>query len=218
MRVDLPPAREFGWTLKATSSAQVTREKLADGRLAIAIDHDVVRGITTDMLGWWFQTFDHDVSWDGRSLQAYLLWHPYDHVRVQIKRGPSGRVSPGDRLHITEVFGRDERFVVDQVAEIERWDAHGVGFVVRRFGLRVFTLNHQFEDVPGGVRYRSRALVGVSGARLFNPLVDRMFPKEMAVAWVKHNVEEVGCFENFLAQLHATRNAGRASDRVAEST
>ena len=32
-----------------------------------------------------------------------------------------------------------------------------------------------------------------------------MFPKEKGIAWVKHNIEEVGAFETFLPQLYNQR-------------
>ena len=53
------------------------------------------------------------------------------------------------------------------------------------------------------MRYRSRALVGVEGvlAPLLNPLARRRFSDETARAWCRHNVEQVGCFENFLPAL-----------------
>lgn len=32
--------------------------------------------------------------------------------------------------------------------------------------------------------------------------------QEKAQVWLKHNIEEVGCFENFLPQLYTNRNQG----------
>jgi hypothetical protein len=61
------------------------------------------------------------------------------------------------------------------------------------------------------VRYRSRVVVGATGGPL-PPLLNRfalprLFGEETARAWLRHNVEEVGCFENFLPEIHAARPA-----------
>jgi hypothetical protein len=59
------------------------------------------------------------------------------------------------------------------------------------------------------VRYRSRALVGAEGmlGPFVNVLVRRLFSDDTAQAWVRHNVEEVGCFENFLPALWEREHA-----------
>jgi len=210
MAITLPPPRELGWNLKPVDSARTSVERIRDGRMTISIDHEIIRGITTGMLAWWFQTFDRTVTWEGRELQAYLLWHPLDHVQVTLLRGPSGRVGVGDGIHITEVFGRDLRFTVDQRVRIHRWDGNGIGFHAVIGGFRVFNLDHAFEDVPGGVQYRSRALVGAEGmlGGLVNAIAKSRFTDETARAWCRHNVEEVGCFENFLPALWARGRGG----------
>ena len=74
-------------------------------------------------------------------MQAYLLWHPLDHVGVTLFRGPTGRLGVGDRLHITEVFARDPRFPMDQDVRVHRWDANGVGFHAVIGGFRGFNLD-----------------------------------------------------------------------------
>jgi hypothetical protein len=207
--LELPSPREFGWHLKPVESARTSVQRLGDGRMTIEIDHEIIRGITTEMLAWWFQTFDREITWEGRTMQAYLLWHPLDHVGVTLFRGPTGRLGVGDRLHITEVFARDPRFTVDQDVRVHRWDDNGVGFHAVIGGFRGFNLDHSFENVAGGVRYRSRALVGAEGmlGPLVNVLARRLFSDETARAWVRHNVEEVGCFENFLSTLWEREHA-----------
>ncbi len=62
-------------------------------------------------------------------------------------------------------------------------------------------------DVEGGVQYRSCALVGAASGPL-RPLINslvvpRLFSDEKARAWLRHNVEEVGCFEQFLPDIYA---------------
>lgn len=204
----LPPPRDFGWRLKPLESARTSVVRLADGRLELRINHSPIRGVTAAMLAWWFQVLDGEATYRGRTLPAYLLWHPLDHVALRTFRARPERVAPGDRIHIQEMFARDPRFAVDNVVTIHRWDEGGIGFHVDRMGLRVFELDHVFEDAPAGTDYRSCLRIG-SGVGLLKPLVNRIagrrFSDEMARVWLRHNVEEVGCFEEFLPELFAER-------------
>jgi hypothetical protein len=53
--------------------------------------------------------------------------------------------------------------------------------------------------------------VGVDGAvgRVVNLVARSRFTEETARAWCRHNVEEVGCFENFLPRLWERERATR---------
>ena len=68
------------------------------------------------------------------------------------------------------------------------------------------SLEHQFIPVSNGTRYESRLLIGVDstiGKFFVNPVIRPLFiGYEMAQAWLKHNVEEVGNFEFFLPELY----------------
>ncbi len=67
-------------------------------------------------------------------------------------------------------------------------------------------LRHTFEDSPNGVLYRSRLVIGstvaVVGRLLTEVAKRRLMSEEMAKAWFKHNVEEVGNFQYFLPDLY----------------
>jgi hypothetical protein len=205
--MELLPPLDFGWPWKPLSSAGTSITKTPNGSLEVTIEHEVISGITSQMLEWWFQNLDRDVRYRGQTVHAYRLWHPRDHLRVSFTRDAAGRVSPGQRVHIREMFARDPRFAVEEHAFLHRWDRYGVGLHVETAGQRIFELNHQFDDVPGGVQYRTRARVGAFrgalGALLNRVFVPHRFSAEKAQAWLTHNVEEVGCFEHFLPELFA---------------
>jgi hypothetical protein len=209
-RWQLPPPRELGWRLRAVEEAETSHERLPGGRRELRIRHPVLRGITRAMLGWWFQNFDRPCEFQGaRYEQMYLLWHPYDHHSARMTRDEHGRVAPGQTVHIREAFGRDMRFAVDQIVTIDRWDDAGVTFHVNKAGRAVFVLEHEFRDVAGGVQYDSRMVLGFDGGivrRIANRVVlPREFSAPKADAWLRHNVEEVGCFEHMLPALYAAR-------------
>jgi len=209
-RWKLPPRRELGWCLRAVETAETNHERLPDGRRELCIRHQVLRGITRQMLAWWFQNFDRPCEFQGvRYEQMYLLWHPYDHHSVRMTRDEHGRVATGQTIHMREAFGGDMRFAVDRRVTVDRCDDTGVGLHVKRAGRPAFVLEHDFRDVAGGVQYDSRMLLGHEGgvARLIaNYIVlPREFSAANADAWLRHNIEEVGCFEHMLPELYSAR-------------
>ena len=65
-------------------------------------------------------------------------------------------------------------------------------------------------DLPeGGVHYHYEIVVGISDpgflGRIVNNKIAGKFTKEFLAAWHRHNVIEVGTFENFLPALYAQR-------------
>lgn len=200
---------DFGWSLRTIENADVLITRLGDGRREIRIDHPPLTNVTTGMLDWWFQSFDGMAEYRGRRIPAYHLWHPRDHVRVELGRDSQGRVAPGQRIAIQEVFGRDPRFEADVRSIIHRWDRRGVGFHLDVLGHRVIELDHVFKDAPEGADYRTCMRIGAGSGplrRIINArIVARRFGPELVAAWIRHNVEEVGCFVEFLPDLFATR-------------
>jgi hypothetical protein len=89
----------------------------------------------------------------------------------------------------------------------------GFGINSHVFGLPIFSLLHNFQNTTDGVQYNSRMLLGLNKGILRtiinNLIVPKKFGKDRARAWLKHNIEEVGCFENFLSDIYARRDQGR---------
>jgi hypothetical protein len=100
---------------------------------------------------------------------------------------------------------------VDVVDRVEKLDLTGIQLAQRPFGGAAYSyLEHRWRAVDGGTDYRSQLLVGASswfGRAVFNRWArPRFFDEEMGWAWLRHNVEEVGNFENFLPALYAEQN------------
>ncbi|GAA6157497.1 hypothetical protein NBRC116588_29700 [Pyruvatibacter sp. HU-CL02332] len=205
----LPAPYDFGWTFRTADDCEVVETHLGDGRYEIRLDHAPLKGVTTEMLTWWFQVFDGTATYRGQSLPAYHLWHPRDHVAVKLTRNEAGRVAPKERVHIQEVFGRDKRFSIDARSGIHRWDGRGVGLHLDVAGHRLLELDHVFKDSPNGAIYQScmRAGGGVGPLRriINTAVLPRRFGAAQRAAWIRHNFEEVGCFEHFLPELFETK-------------
>jgi hypothetical protein len=213
----LPPPRQIDWQMKPLESAKVS-EKKVDGELECRIQHDVLKGVTPDMLVWWFENLHGDMQWKGKTIPMYHLWHPIDHIKVEVlKPAPTKNgMGAGATIRINEMFGDQ---LVHHVAEVVKLDKDGIEL---KFKLGPFTaghLTHTFKAVPGGTQYNSCLRVGfeIPGLRsILNPIATRMaFPDESGLAWLKHNVEEVGNLQFFLPKLYKQRTAIEGSAAAA---
>jgi hypothetical protein len=71
-------------------------------------------------------------------------------------------------------------------------------------------MEYAFAKDANGTRYLNTITVGFTGwiGRWVNPFIRWfLFDAVHAKAWVKHNVEEVGNFENFLPELFRSERA-----------
>jgi hypothetical protein len=206
-KLDVPPPLPITWEMKDLSSAKTSSEQLADGRMRYRIEHELIRGVTPEMLVWWFRTFPSArLEWNGKLVPMYRIWHPRDHVRCGVvptllDREPG--VSEGAKVIIIERLGPK---VTRTRARVAQMDETGLRLVVRKLRIKVGDLRHTFERTAEGTLYRSELVVGASlpgAGRLVNALARRrLFPPEVGQAWLKHNVEEVGNFQFFLPKLY----------------
>jgi hypothetical protein len=195
------------WPMKALGSAECGAERLGDGRMSYWIRHDILKGVTPRMLAWWFAHLEGDIEVAGQRINRYRAWHPYDHVHASYaRRLPDGTVGPGAQIRLREYLGANPAYDVDTVSDIEKLDEegfihnprlHGIGGLVR--------MEYRFTPVPQGTLYENRLLVGgVAGwRRAVTPLIQRFgFDHARGLAWLRHNIEEVGLFEHFLPGLY----------------
>lgn len=214
MNWSLLSPRPLAGPLKSIHSARTSFRRLRHGSFELTIEHELVRDVTPPMLEWWFRHIGEPMSWQGRQYPRYLVWHPIDHIHWALARPDAhGGAGVGSRFRIVEAFGGDMRCLVDSTEEVVKLDQTGIRLVRRVLGREVFSLEHWFELVPGGTRYTSRMQVGHEswlGHYLLNPLLQRRwFSARMGYGWLRHNVEEVGHFEQFLPALYAAEHAGQ---------
>jgi len=202
--------RPFNWTMKPLESAKTTFKTLGDGRLELTIRHDILKGVTTAMLGWWFRNLEGTMEHMGQRYPRYLVWHPADHIHYEVvRRSPEATAGPGARFLIVEAFGRNTDFLINSVADVPKNDESGITLSVRKFGMEVMRLEHTFTPVPEGTLYQSKMHVGtkaVPARFVLNRWIrSHVFTEAKGRAWLKHNVEEVGNFEFFLPALYASQ-------------
>lgn len=226
--LQMPAARDFGWTLKPAASSYFDIHKRANGQFCVVLNHALLRGVSAQMLQWWFRNFTRltvrllDVpGYEGRSVPAYWLWHPVDHLSAQLSGalGPGGAPIPGSTIHIREAMQYDRygwKYPVDTKLKVFYVAADGwaMGKALPLLG-PLMMLRISFRDVfeagvHVGVHYHYEIVIGLSGdtavARAINRRITRHFGPEFFAAWHLHNVVEVGTFENFLPALFEQRD------------
>jgi hypothetical protein len=206
--VVIPPPLDIPWTQKPLASAETSVTVLPGGRLKHWIRHEILRGVTPPMLAWWFRNIEGDVEIAGRRVPRYRAWHPLDHIAFRYaQRCPDGSIGPGAVFHITEAFARNPKWVIDVDTVVEKLDETGFIHGPRHFGRKVAHMEYVFEPVAGGTRYTNWLVAGaelpVVGGLVNSVTRWIFFPHDRALAWLTHNVEEVGNFESFLPALHA---------------
>lgn len=203
----VPEPLALPWGLKPMGSARYGIDTLRDGRTRYWIRHGVLAGVTPRMLAWWFSHLEGDVMVEGRPVNRYRVWHPYDHVHASYaRRLADGSVGPGAVIRLKEMLGANPRFVVDIHSEIEKLDEEGFIHNPVVHGIRgLARMEYTFRRVPEGTLYENCLVFGVPGSagRWLRPLIERIaFPAGKGEAWLRHNIEEVGMFENFLPALY----------------
>jgi len=198
-----PPPLDVPFAMKPVSSAQVTVSELEDGRVDVVLRHELLHGVTSEMLVWFFEVLPSaSVEVGSQTRPLYQLWHPVDHISVEVlEPASSGRpgFAAGARVHIVEAVGDN---IVDLVGKIQRRDETGSTIVSYLGPFRVGQLDHDYQQTPGGVEVTSHLVLGSDVpliGRLLNAIARSRFD---ARAWVKHGVEEFGNLEFFLPAIY----------------
>ena len=213
----LPTPVQVPWRLKPVSSADSGIEVLADGRRRFWIPHDIVKGVTPRMLAWWFAHLEGDIAIGPYRYNRYRVWHPLDHVHASYAwRRPDGSVGPGAAIRLREVLGRDLHHIVNVTSPIEKLDEEGF---IHNPALHVIPgaapvpglarMEYTFTPTPTGTLYENSLTLGHGS--WWGRAATRLFlPAGHGEIWIKHNVEEVGAFEEFLPALYYQETGCRA--------
>ncbi|MEO0681450.1 MAG: hypothetical protein AAF192_13660, partial [Pseudomonadota bacterium] len=216
-----------GWSLKPSSSSHFAIHQRRNGQFCAVLNHALLRGVSAEMIHWWFRHFATlkvrlrgVPGYEDRQVPAYWLWHPFDHLSADLSGplAPDGTARAGCSIRIREAMQHDRhgwKYPVDAKLKVVyvAEDGWAMGKFVPVIG-PVMMLRIHFKDVvedgrPLGVHYHYEVVIGASGgdpiSRFVNRRVAGEYGPEFFEAWQRHNVIEVGTFENFLPALFAQR-------------
>ncbi|WP_426416158.1 hypothetical protein [Aestuariirhabdus sp. LZHN29] len=206
---EMAPARNFGWTLPTLDQANYHFQVRADGQLEIELSHPLLEGVSPQMLHWWYQQLPVGwAQWQQRRYSYYHLFHPSEHGVIHVLEpaldGAAG-MGEGALVYRQERFGP---YYSKGRGRILRFDQRGMLVAPEMGSLQFGRIEHHFEAVEGGTRYRVRSLLG-SQLPLVGPLINayivhKRFPPEVLEQWLRHQVEEVGTLPHFLPDLYRT--------------
>lgn len=207
--------RTLPWTVPDYRSAQATHTVLPDGRLRIAITHLPLTGIRPEMLAWWYRKLPlSTVDISGVHYPFYHVFHPTEHGRIRVVE-PARDGQPG--MGIGALVEREEwfgPFDSKGAGRVTRLDATGMTVVPEVAGLRFGSIDHLFEATPTGTQYRVVSTIGVEwplvGGMVNWAIRRAMYPEAMLQHWERHQIEEVGMLQHFLAALYASQPQGNA--------
>ena len=109
----MPAERDFGWKLKPVSSSYFDIHKKDNGQFCVALNHALLRGVSTEMLAWWFQNFPHQTDrlqdvpgYEGTQEPGSWRWHQIGHHSAELSGdlGPGGVAKKGCRIQIREAM------------------------------------------------------------------------------------------------------------------
>ena len=219
-RLPLPDSLPLTAPLRELDESRVSIQEFPHHRLRLTIDHEPLRGVTPEMLLWWFRHIGEPMAYAGGTHPRYRVWHPLDHIHWELERpARDGSIGEGARFRIVEMMGRDERFYIDSVDRVEKLDLTGIRLVLRIAGAQFFQLEHTWSRAEGATHYTSVMDIG-SRSALGRPvnafLRRRIFVPGMERAWLRHNIEEVGYFEHFLPELYRQAHE-QAAERMPDA-
>jgi hypothetical protein len=198
--------------MKDSSRCRLEQRELAGGRVALAIDHEPMSGVTPEMFRWWFEHFNGESNltaggFTGPMTPVYRLWHPLDHILVRwekVLRGPDGRIAAGSVLYVEENLGG--KHPSKTRVWVTRFDNTAFNFSLGKGAGSFGEVRHLFSPSPAGLQLRTEMDFGVQWPWIgpwFNRMLRRKaFTQDLITAWVTHNVEECGETERFLPQLY----------------
>jgi hypothetical protein len=166
------------------------------------------------MIIWFLNNMADIIEISGEMRPRYLIWHPRDHISMTYLHSADdgSNFQTGAVLRIKEMFNGERRNKLNIKARVEFLDKSGFAHHETIAGLQVARIDYTFNEVSEGTIYENQMTIGRAGKGPLSWLINRIiqpivFPRRKGIAWLKHNVEEVGNFQFFLPQMYRQNNS-----------
>ena len=182
--------------MKKSSPQAVYKELIKGKPLTLVMEHEL-RGVTPEMLDWW---------WDNMDNNTYKLWNPQDHIALE------WQIPPSQVGHVGAIHMACER-ISDIPASILRirWEDRSAAPITTIYShvnvgsalapgtddIPTGSAVHEYEATSYGTRMRSTFLLPAFAPQFF---LDSLR---------KHNIAEMGRFPEFLPQLYKEKTTAQ---------
>ena len=172
-----------------SSPTEVYKELLKSETVSLVIEHEL-RGVTPEMLDWWWDNMDND---------SYKLWNPKDHIALEWQIPPSQMGHIG-AIHmacesISDILlkfyvsaGEDPSAAL--ITPIYHHVNVGSSLAPGIDDTALGSLVHEYEETSYGTRMRSTFILPAIVPQFFLDFLKQ------------HNSAEMGRFPEFLPQLY----------------
>ena len=205
---------------KPTSSAKWTDlKRTKNGSIVVQIEHDDAKGVTPEMLKWWFEHLSCTTKWNGvdfsgPEITLYHLWHHRDHVAVTpLTNAPDGTRNTGFRegadSQIHERFNEFHDHIYFTM-HTTKLDDKEFTFQIMVGGVPVGHIKHTYQAVEEGCAFYAETRIGmeipVIGWLLNHLLLPFFYTKKSGENWIRHNIEETGRTQDILPILYGNQD------------
>lgn len=203
------------------ASTAMASFRLDDGLGArIGVSHALLRGVTPQMLDWWFERFPYirAVVGAGSAVTGFRLWHPLNHLNLQVTdHSLSGLLglAKGARYLARERWENSNQSIY---ALVSNRSVHCLTLEYFLGRNRLGRQHDEFAWVGNGTMYTSTLyaycdFIADSANFHFGSRPDHAL-KCGARHWIRHTVERVGNFERFLPEIHDARPITGRGERI----
>ncbi|WP_040785539.1 hypothetical protein [Nocardia pneumoniae] len=181
--------------------------------MRVQIEHDTIRGVTPEMMRWWFENLAATTTWNGIDftgprISHYHLWHHRDHISVTpLSSGSAGGTNNGFAVgsssRIDEQFN-DFHDRIHATVLTTRLDDEEFNFDLRALGRTVGHITHRYHQERTGLRFYAETVIGIDSGpqRILNLARPWAYSTRTAENWIRHNIEETGRSEHIIPILH----------------
>ncbi len=204
---------------KPVSSAKwVNAKRRLDGSILVQIEHDNVKGVTPEMMKWWFENLGRTTTWNGEDFSGpeisfYHLWHHRDHIAITpLTDKPNGEKNHGFAVgamsKIDEQFN-DYKDRIGQTMMTIALDEKEFTFNIKLGKLTLGHIAHYYAPAEDGISFYAETKIG-SDIPVLKYLINWLFIPFVynltsAENWIRHNIEETGRTEDIVPLLYAHR-------------
>jgi len=207
---DLPQELE-AWmrnpgAMRSSASADVRRDVITRGLECVSIQHQVLAGVDSVMIYWWFRYFCYQNVRlaNGKLVSTFVLWHPLEHVSFGIQRHSlSGAVGLCAGTQVCVKIKCRSKLLIVGVGNVQVLDQTGLSIRFQKFLSGPALVLDDFVDTPTGLLYVSRLISVKSRER---SVKQSNLDTDVVEDWIGYKIQVIGNLKILLPSLYKSQS------------